>query len=275
VPPERRNEVGHTTCQSALNRSRIPGADYCVNPYLGCAHACVYCYAAFMMRFSHHSGQWGSFVDAKDDVAEVLARQTRRRRRGTVMLSSVTDAYQPAEHDLGLTRACLGVLAEAGLGLSILTKSDLVLRDVDLLLHARGLLRTTEVTVGFSIVTLSDDLAALLEPGAPPPSRRLEALRALSDAGVGTWVFIAPVIPGLTDSRAEVRALAKKARAGGAREVEIDPLNFYPAAVGRLGALIREHRPAAFRAFRAAAGAPKRWREQARRDLQSAAREGS
>ena len=118
--------------KSILSKSGIPGVDYCLNPYVGCAHACKYCYATFMKRFTGHPEPWGTFVDVKGNGPEVLRRQLKRTTRGYVMISSVTDPYQPLEKKYGLTRRCLEVLLQNQFPTGILTKSPLVLRDTDL-----------------------------------------------------------------------------------------------------------------------------------------------
>jgi DNA repair photolyase len=254
-----------TTCKSALNRSGIPGVDWCLNPYVGCTHACLYCYASFMKRFTGHTAAWGTYVQAKVNVAEVLARQVKRGPLGCLTLASVTDAYQEAESTCGLTRACLEVLRESKLSVGILTKSDLVVRDLDLLTAFGDLTGEPRVRVGFTLTTLDDGLASILEPGAPCPSRRLAALQAVSRAGIPTWVFVAPVIPGLTDAPEGLAALAREARSRGAGEVQLDPLNFYGAAVHNLRAALAAHRPQALRVFEAACRRPDDWREYVRR----------
>jgi DNA repair photolyase len=184
-------DVLEITTKSALVRSKIPGVDYVINPYLGCGHGCRYCYAVFMRRYSHHPGSpWGSFVEPKINIAEVLNSELRRKKqRGRAMLSSVCDPYQPLEHRYRLTRACLEVLGKWGWGIDILTRSPLVTRDLDILSA------TPEVSVGFSIPTDDDKVRKVLEPNAPPIGARLSALKKLHEAGISTWVFIAPILP--------------------------------------------------------------------------------
>lgn len=238
--------------------------DWSLNPYTGCSHACAYCYASFMKRFTGHKEDWGTFVDAKTNVADVLERQVRRKSGGTVMLASVTDAWQPLERKRRLTRRCLEVLAGSGLSLAAITKSDLVVRDIDLLTRFGDLLGKGEVSVAVTLTTLSGEIASFLEPGAASPSRRLEAIERLSEAGIRTWVFVAPLIPGLTDSEEDFASLVRQARLRGASEVEADPLNFYPAAVRQLGRLIARRRPGALPAWREALARPDDWRVRAR-----------
>ncbi len=217
-----------TECRSALNRSGIPGIDYCVNPYTGCEHGCVYCYACFMRRFCEIKDPWGSFVQVKINFLDRLKTQLRQARPGQVMFSTVTDPYQPLERKFCLTRSSLELLAGAGFRISILTKSELVLRDLDLLKGLPG------VDVGFTITVVDTEVARILEPRASLPNRRFEALARLADAGIRTWVFVAPVVPGLGDTEENLGKVLEKSRWAGALEVDYDPLNFYPTVVARL-----------------------------------------
>lgn len=190
-------EIGEIRCKSILGKSGIGGMDYAVNPYLGCGHACAYCYARFMRRMGHPGEAWGSFVDAKVNAIERLHEEAAKKPRGRVMLSSVTDAYQPAELKYRLTRGCLGVLLENGFRVDILTKSDLVLRDLDLLR------RFDEVEVGFTVTSLDDSVRRAFEPGASPIGVRLDALKTLSDEGIPTYAFLGPMLPHLSDEHLE------------------------------------------------------------------------
>jgi DNA repair photolyase len=184
-------DVLEITTKSALVRSKIPGVDYVINPYLGCGHGCRYCYAVFMRKYSHHpTSSWGSFVEPKINIAEVLNAELRRKKqRGRALLSSVCDPYQPLEQRYCLTRACLEALRQWGWGIDILTRSPLVTRDLDIFSATPG------VSVGFSIPTDDDEVRKVLEPNAPPIGARLSALKKLHEAGISTWVFIAPILP--------------------------------------------------------------------------------
>ncbi len=179
-------EIG---AKSILSKSAIDGITYCVNPYVGCSHACVYCYASFMKRFTGHREPWGSFVDVKVNAPHLLERQTRRAGGGTIILSSVTDPYQPAEARYRVTRGCLEVLRSRPYPVNILTKSPLVLRDLDLLTTFDNL------SVGITITTDSEAVRKVFEPGAPPIKARIEALETLHRSGVSTYAFIGPVLP--------------------------------------------------------------------------------
>ncbi|MBN1945128.1 MAG: radical SAM protein [Bradymonadales bacterium] len=252
--------INHIRCSSALNRSGIPSVDWCINPYVGCAHACLYCYASFMTRFSGHTEPWGRFVDVKTNLVEVLVRQLRRKKSGTVVLSSATEAYQPIERETELTRRCLRALADSDLSVSILTKSDLVLRDLDIIKSFGGLLGERRIEVGFSITTLDPKLARLLEPGAPSPALRLAALQTMAAAGIPTWVFVSPIIPGLTDSEVAMEQLVSEAGRRGAGQVMCDPLNFYSRAVHQLRSTLRRHAPGAVEAFEQAQRHQEEWK---------------
>lgn len=189
-------KIARVRAKSILVRSRIPSVDYCVNPYVGCAHGCRYCYATFVGQYAGHTEAWGTYVDIKANAPDLLDRALRRAPPGTIHLSTVTDPYQPVEAREGLTRACLEVVLRYGFPVSILTKSPLVLRDLDLLR------RFPECTVGLTVTTDREDMRVLFEPGAPSLASRLEALRALKEAGLRTLVFVGPTLPMDPDSLA-------------------------------------------------------------------------
>jgi len=185
-------DVVEIRAKGALTKSKIPGVEYVINPYIGCGHGCRYCYAAFMAKWSryHAKSAWGTFVEVKVNIAEALHDElSRKRKRGTVLLSSTCDPYQPVEARFGLTRKCILLLDQFGWGIDILTRSPLVTRDIDLL----GSI--SNVSVGFSIPTDNDQIREVLEPRSPSISARLRALKELHSAGIKTWVFIAPMLP--------------------------------------------------------------------------------
>ena len=181
--------VNEIQVRSVLSKSGIPGMKYCINPYVGCAHACRYCYATFMKRFTGHIEPWGSFVDIKMNAPEVLRRQLRRAESGTVMISSVTDPYQPVEARYELTRKCLEILSVFKFPVSILTKSPLVLRDIDIIS------KLEDAEVGLTITTDDERIRKIFEPSAPPVPARIDALKKLHKAGINPYVFIGPLLP--------------------------------------------------------------------------------
>lgn len=183
--------------KTALTTTGIPGAKYCINPYVGCAHACRYCYATFMKRFTGHIEPWGNFVDVKINAHEVLRRQLKRAEKGGIIMSSVTDPYQPVEAKYKITRKCLEVLALFNFPVNILTKSPLVLRDIDII----STLKDPEV--GLTITTDNDKVRKIFEPRAPAIATRIEALKKLHKAGIDTYVFIGPLLPMDHESLAE------------------------------------------------------------------------
>ena len=185
-------DVTEITAKTALVKSKIPGVAYVINPYLGCGHGCRYCYAAFMRRYArHHAGApWGTFVEVKVNLPQILAAELARKKlRGRVFLSSVCDPYQPVELKYRLTRSCLEILGKFGWEVSILTRSPLVCRDLDLLTAL------PKVSVGLSIPTDDDTVRRVLEPLAPPIPARIATLKRLQAAGLSPWVFIAPLLP--------------------------------------------------------------------------------
>lgn len=192
-----RLEVKEIRVKSVLTKSKLPESQYSINPYIGCYHSCVYCYSRFMRRFTGHSDEkWGSFVDVKVNAAEVLRHQlSRRKPEGVILLGSVTDAYQPLERKYRITRSILKVLLKHQLQISILTKSDLVLRDLDLLKQFDS------CDVGLTITTLDENVRRHFEPRSSSVERRIDALKELHESGLHTYVFIGPILPYLTEIR--------------------------------------------------------------------------
>jgi DNA repair photolyase len=174
--------------KSVLSKSQI--YDYALNPYVGCGHACVYCYAKFMKRFTGHLEAWGDFVDVKINAPDLLAREVKKKKKGRIWISGVCDAYQPLEKKYRLTRQCLEILIGNNWPFTIQTKSPLVIRDIDLLQKAN------DCEVGFTITTADEQMRALFEPGASPIAQRVEALATLHAAGISTFAMIAPLLPG-------------------------------------------------------------------------------
>jgi DNA repair photolyase len=185
--------VREISCRSLLNLSRLPGAAYVINPYTGCQNSCAYCYANFMSRYSGHNEPWGDWVDVKVNALEVLERELKKARKDSVLLSSVCDPYQPLERKYMLTRKILSKLLEKDFPVDILTKSMLVLRDLDLIR------RFSRKTVGMTITGLDERDRMVMEPFASSHSDRIMTLRTLKEAGIETYAFVGPILPGLTD----------------------------------------------------------------------------
>lgn len=216
VPVDRvRCQVRRARARTALTPSGLAGFDWALNPYHGCAHGCAYCYAPSVLGEDRE--RWGDLVEARQNIPVVLSRELRRKERGLVGISTVTDPYQPAERTYQLTRFCLERLLRHDWPVCVLTKSDLVVRDLDLIEAF------SEAEVGFTVTTLDEHQRRLMEPGAPPVARRLAAMRILSDAGVPTYAFIGPVYP--TESLNGLRELVRRVRDSGARYILVDRLN--------------------------------------------------
>lgn len=180
--------VKEVRAKSILSASQV--YPYVVNPYTGCQHACSYCYARFMKRFTGHREPWGQFVDVKVNAPELLRHQITRKKPGRVWVSGVCDPYQPLERQYGLTRQCLEILVEHQWPIVVQTRSPLVLRDLDILRQAK------DCEVGLSITTADDGIRQLFEPSAPPIRERIRALDELHQAGIKTYAMIAPILPG-------------------------------------------------------------------------------
>jgi DNA repair photolyase len=212
-----RPEYRAIECKVALSPSKLPGLDFALNPYQGCAHDCVYCFAPAMLR-ADRSG-WAREVGARMSMPKLLAKELRSKK-GVVGVGTVTDPYQPLEAHLRLTRKCLEELSKANSRVSLLTKSDLVVRDLDLL---RSL---PQAEVGLSITLMDDTMSMRFEPGAPPPRSRLLALKALSQAGLDTYAMIGPILPGVLES--DLEPLVASIAASGTRRVMTDRLRLRP-----------------------------------------------
>lgn len=189
-------KVAETNARSIITKSNLPEADFVINPYMGCSHACRYCYARFMKRFTGHDEPWGAFVDVKVNAADLVPESGERYRGKSVFMSSVTDPYLQAEEKYGLTRLILEKLIRLEPRLGIQTKSELIVRDIDILA------RFGSCEAGLTITTLDDAISREVEPGASVASKRLVALKSLYDAGIKTYAFIGPILPGLTDWKA-------------------------------------------------------------------------
>jgi len=187
--------------KTALSPSQLPGLDYALNPYRGCAHACVYCYAPSVIHWD--KGKWGELVEVKVNLPRILSKELRITKKGVVGLGTVTDPYQPVEKKYEITRRCLELLLMHDFPVCIQTKSSLVLRDIDLLK------KFSNIEVGVTLTALDDSVRERMEPGASGVEERLRALEELSRNRINTWVFLGPVMPYTTDVEALVDAIAE------------------------------------------------------------------
>jgi len=205
--------VREIQARSILVRSKI--YDYVINPYAGCQHACTYCYAHFMKRFSGHQEPWGQYVDVKVNAAELLQKEMGKKPAGRVWVSGVCDPYQPLESRYRLTGRCLEALIRHDWPVTIQTRSALVLRDLEILKQSSSL------EAGMSVTTADEQVRRLFEPSAPPVPERLRALDELHSSGIRTFAMIAPLLPGAEGLAA--------ALAGKVDRVLIDSMNYHYA----------------------------------------------
>lgn len=182
-----------------MTKSNLPVSDFSVNPYIGCEHACKYCYACFMKRFTGHIEEWGEFVDIKD-WGQI--KNPEKYQGKEIFIGSVTDPYQPLEEKYERTRALLKQLQGSGAIISIATKSDLVLRDLDLIKTFPN------ARVSWSINTLSESFKDDMDR-AVSIERRINAMKIFHEAGVRTTCFISPIFPGITDCKEIIRKTKK------------------------------------------------------------------
>lgn len=181
-------KIFKTEAKEIYTKTKLPGSDYVINQYVGCGHSCTYCYARFISRWKGY-GDWGSWIEAKINAPELVKG---KYVPGWVFMSSISDAYQPMEKDLKLTRQVLENM-DKNIKLSILTKSDLVLRDIDLLKQFK------EVEVGFTLNSFKGKEKEFFEPNSPTFEQRIKALKTLKANGIKTYAFVSPIIPGLID----------------------------------------------------------------------------
>jgi DNA repair photolyase len=216
-------------CRTALNRVKGMDFNWSLNPYMGCAHKCTFCYVrAFEAMADRSSGvDYGRSIRVKTNVAEILKREVNRRtwRHELIAIGSATDPYQPAEGRFRLTRRCLEVLKDARNPLSLITRGPMIVRDRDVLEAAS---QVTQVSVSISVPTLDLDVVHRTEPGTAPPLQRLRALRVLVDAGIRVGVGMAPLLPGLTDAPRQLEDVIRAARDHGAAFVWANVLYLKP-----------------------------------------------
>ena len=225
-----RPEYVEITCKSAVNRVYgMPYLKWSLNPYGGCVHRCRFCFAVQYRVVAEHGTQqdFGTRLFIKTNFVDVLARELRRpgMQGEHITVGTATDPYQPVEGRYKLTRGSLALLLEHANPISMLTKSPMVMRDVDLL---ADLARVASAEVFFSITTMDLGLWRQLEPGTANPFKRLGAMRLLREAGVTAGVMMAPILPGITDSEGSIEAVAVAARDYGAAHLSTAPLRLAP-----------------------------------------------
>lgn len=182
-----------------ITKSNLPASDYVINPYVGCPHSCKYCYARFMKRFTGHTEEWGNFIDVKRCDKPISVKKLYHK---SVFISSVTDCYNPFEEKYQITRNVLEQLKQADCLITISTKSDLILRDIDILKELKNLI------VSISINTLDNNFQSDMD-NASSIIRRIAALKELRKQGIYTVLFMSPIFPYITDFKKIIEATAE------------------------------------------------------------------
>lgn len=193
-------QISEIECKNPLVRSKIPNTDFVINPYIGCGHGCHYCYARFMKRFTGHQEPWGTFVDVKINAPQRLRVLLKRKKKWhfSVLLSSVTDAYQPIERKYEVTKRIIDCFHEhQGFHLEILTRSSLVQRDLEILTLINQKPQT-QITIGMSISMIDDKWRKVIEPRASSIQSRITTLSKIHEAGIRSFLFLGPFIPGIS-----------------------------------------------------------------------------
>lgn len=226
-------QVAKVRAKNILSRSKIGSGGYAINPYVGCPHGCIYCYAEFMRGVTGHEEAWGEFLDVKDFDTAGLVKFAASHGGERVFMSSVTDCYNPYEARFGATRKVLETLACSDANLQILTKSSLVTRDIDLLQTMPN------VRVGVSLSVIDEKLCRTLEPRASSVAVRIAAIKKLRAAGVKTYIFVAPIFPQITPVFDIISRYGDAAD-----EIWFDRLNLYPNFRDKILSFIGRNFPA-------------------------------
>jgi DNA repair photolyase len=240
--------------RSLLNRvvsKRNLPFTWAINPYRGCEFACKYCYARYTHEFMElRDGiEFEQKIFVKQHAADLLRQELRRVKAGeSIAIGTATDPYQPAERRFEVTRGILEELARhTGLEIGIVTKSNLVIRDVEIL---RRIAESNRVYVNLTVTTMKAELARILEPRAPRPDLRMEAVRQLNLAGIRAGVNLAPVLPEITDLPRDLEAVVKAASEAGAKSVFANPLFLKPCSAAMFLPFLEEHFPVLVEQYR-------------------------
>ncbi len=255
--------VVETPCKTALHHhnSKWLPFKYDINVYRGCAHRCIYCYAQYSHAYIGDGDFFGS-IHVKTNIAEVLRRELPRYCREAVNLGGVTDSYQQAERDYMLMPDVLTLLADYQVPVVISTKSPLILRDTELFLRIH---RAAGAATAFTVTTMDESVAALIEPGSARPSQRIAAVGEMKKAGLSCGVHLMPVIPLLTDRKHGIEAVFAAAREAGADYLLADGLNLIGATRNGFFEAVRQRFPSVYPEMMALYADRASWREAQRK----------
>jgi DNA repair photolyase len=244
-----RMKVNSISAKSIITKSGIPGIDFVINPYIGCQHGCIYCYAEFMKRFTNHGGdKWGEFLDVKQFEMDKIKPEKYDGK--TILMSSVTDPYTPLEVKYENTKRILERLIGTKARIEILTKSKLVERDIDLFKQFE------RIEVGVSLNALDNELAGIIEPRASRPLERLTALKKIADSGISTYVFVSPIFPWISDLKAVIKETSRITD-----DLRFENLNFRGHNTSRIMKLIDSKYPELSKHYRQISNDYSMWEE--------------
>ncbi len=204
-------KIFEINARHALGKSGMAELDYAFNPYLGCLHGCRYCYAIDMSP-SEASSNWGRTVFVRKNIITLLEREARTYKRGIVGMSTITDPYQSVEMKFRIMPKAIEILSRNGFYVTIQTKSPLILKDIEILEKYRN-----NLDVGLTVTTIDRKVAALLEPYAPDPVKRLNALKKLTQRKIKTWLYLGPIVRGLNDNIEDIKKIVEFCAANGIR----------------------------------------------------------
>ncbi|MFA5771555.1 MAG: radical SAM protein [Thermoplasmata archaeon] len=238
-------QITEIKCKTALSKSNLSHLTYALNPYRGCEHGCIYCYAPAVLR---ETRIWGSFVDVKINIAEVLSKETKKLKKGTVGIGTVTDAYQPLEKKYELTRKCLTELLKYDFPICIQTKSSLVLRDLDIIKQF------SKKDIGITVTTADDEIRMKYEPHTSSVEEKFSVLKKFADEGIDTWMFLGPVMPYITDRNNDLQELIKLASECNVKKIIIDRLRLKPGLWKNINEFLEKHYPELIQNYKEALG---------------------
>lgn len=251
-------QIKEITCKTCMSKSGL--ADYAINPYTGCQHGCKYCYADFMRKYQNIKEEWGDFVYAKTNSAELLKKELEKNKSGTIWMGSVTDSYMPLEAKFRITRRILETFADYKYKnkypILILTKSALVKRDFDLI-------KELNAELGLSINNLDENTSRIIEPFAASPNERIKVLKEAKEKGIKIFGFISPVLPGITDLEELFRELSF------CEYVFVELLNTKKYILDRLMPVIKQNFPDKIKNFEFAINNPEKYYEKIKKESDS------
>ncbi len=225
--------------KSIIVKTNLPEGDFVINPYVGCMHGCKYCYSRFMKRFTGHTEPWGSFVDKKMKAPDLIPEGTNKYKKKSITISSVTDPYQPIERKYKITRTILERLIPLQPNLNLITKSDLVVRDIDLFKQFKN------CTVALSFSITNEKLRKQVELLSSPAKQKINVLKEFHKAKIPTVLFISPLFPRITDWEKIINQTKSFVD-----EYWFENLNLYPSIKGNIFRFLRKNTPALVEKFK-------------------------